>query len=117
LDFVYGACCDGILEEGDYLVLDNASVHSGFDCLDYFIDLLESFGVHLVFLPAYSPELNPCELIFGLIKNRIRSINRARMTLLERTIETIASIEIETIRSFYTHCLYPKFILPDLLNS
>jgi len=69
VEFVVQCCLDGDLKTGEYLVLDNAPVHQG--KIHVLQTVLEFFGVNLVFLPAYSPELNPCELVFGLIKHFI----------------------------------------------
>jgi len=44
--------------------------HHGVDILHI---VLEFFGVHLIFLPAYSPELNPCELVFNVVKAHVRN--------------------------------------------
>lgn len=44
---------------GDFLVVDNAAVHGGFEDLTWILDY---FQVSLMYLPAYS--LNPCELVF-----------------------------------------------------
>jgi transposase len=46
------------------LVLDNAKIHHDQELLDY----LDVFGVKVVFLPFYSPDLNPIETAFSTIK-------------------------------------------------
>jgi len=30
-----------------------------------------STGATIVYLPTYSPELNPCEMVFGFVKNSL----------------------------------------------
>ena len=62
----------GTLTTGDYLIVDNASVHGGMDSIDLLLDFLEEHGVSLVYLPAYSPELNPCENVFCMLKTHLR---------------------------------------------
>jgi len=42
------------------LILDNASIHKG----QYIFNLYEQKGIHLIFLPAYSPDFN---LVFLII--------------------------------------------------
>lgn len=73
-------------------------------------------GVQLVFLPAYSPELNPCELVFAQIKNIIRSsLYNGLNGLFEKVILCIISISWENIRNYYQKCINPKLgLLPDL---
>ncbi|THH14792.1 hypothetical protein EUX98_g9562 [Antrodiella citrinella] len=46
------------------LVMDNARIHHGTRILE----LAELFGVRIVFLPPYSPDLNPIEEAFSKIK-------------------------------------------------
>ena len=43
------------LEPGDTVIWDNASVHKSQKLADAF----EAAGIHLLFLPPYSPDLNP----------------------------------------------------------
>ena len=46
------------------VVMDNASIHHVQDA----VDLIESVGAKVIFLPPYSPDLNPCEPVFGKVK-------------------------------------------------
>jgi hypothetical protein len=46
-------------------------LHGGLASLDLLLEILDTFGVTLVYLPAYSPELNPCKLVFGMTKAEI----------------------------------------------
>ena len=52
------------LSPGDLLVMDNLSAHKDREALD----LLEKAGVKVRFLPAYSPDLNPIELMWSKVK-------------------------------------------------
>lgn len=76
-DFVADAIRAGYLTNGDIFVVDNASVHRGAAMWNDLLEMLDDAGVTLVFLPTYSPELNPCELCFAQIKNWIRA-NRSQ---------------------------------------
>jgi transposase len=51
------------LVDGDYFIVDNASIHHAIDISAQLSLLLNTFNIRLVFLPTYSPELNPCELV------------------------------------------------------
>ena len=55
----------GHLKAGNVLVLDNASVHNSNLIALRLQHFLMITGVRLLFLPTYSPELNPCELLFA----------------------------------------------------
>jgi len=61
----------GELVAGDVLVLDNAPVHYSADIAPAVDLLVAAAGVRLLFLPVYSPELNPCELVFAHMSARI----------------------------------------------
>ncbi|GJE86780.1 transposase domain-containing protein [Phanerochaete sordida] len=50
------------------LIMDNARIHHG----EAIAELAERFGVHLVYLPPYSPNFNPIEEAFSKIKAWIR---------------------------------------------
>jgi transposase len=52
------------ISKGSVVVLDNAGFHRSPSLLE----LVESFGCSLMFLPAYSPDLNPIELVWATLK-------------------------------------------------
>jgi transposase len=56
------------LRPGSVLVLDNASIHRD----PSLIQLVESAGFELLYLPPYSPDLNPIEQTFNVLKAWIR---------------------------------------------
>ena len=58
------------LRSGDVVIMDNLSSHKR----QRIRKLIEAAGAHLVFLPAYSPDLNPIELIFAKVKQLLRSL-------------------------------------------
>jgi transposase len=57
------------LRPGDVVVLDNLAVHKHPDVRA----ALEQAGVHLRFLPPYSPDFNPIELAFAKLKAFLRA--------------------------------------------
>ena len=56
------------LHEKTVLVLDNASVHKNKQAQQF----LQSKGTQLLFLPPYSPELNPIEFCWAKVKQNMR---------------------------------------------
>jgi transposase len=72
LDFILSAIAQNKFEVGNYLIIDNAIVHHGTDTFDIITEALNSVGTKLIFLLAYLPKLNPCELCFSVIKQYIR---------------------------------------------
>ena len=57
------------LAPGDVVVLDNLGSHKG----KAIRKALRKAGAHLLFLPPYSPDLNPIEQVFAKIKHLIRA--------------------------------------------
>ena len=55
---------------GKVIVLDNASFHKNKRTKE----LIERAGCRLIYLPPYSPDLNPIEKFWSWLKRKIRSI-------------------------------------------
>lgn len=65
------------LRPGDVVILDNASFHK-----DPELQIMaEAYGVRLIYLPAYSPDLNPIEKFWANLKRNIRKIIKKCETL------------------------------------
>lgn len=60
-------CLLPVLHPGDWVILDNATVHHG----GRIAELIESVGAQLVYLPPYSPDLNRIEKCWAWLKSRI----------------------------------------------
>lgn len=58
------------LRPGDIVVLDNLAAHQA----PTVRRVIERCGAQLRFLPPYSPDLNPIEAAWALIKKRIRTV-------------------------------------------
>ncbi len=58
------------LTPGQVLILDNASFHKSADSKK----LIEQAGCKLMFLPPYSPDLNPIEKFWANMKTRVREL-------------------------------------------
>ena len=72
-----------LLEPGDVVILDNLAAHKS----DRVRRLVEAKGAHLLFLPAYSPDLSPIEHAFWKIKQALR---RAKAQTVDALIDAIA---------------------------
>ncbi len=57
------------LSPGDIVVLDNLGSHKGRRARQ----AVRAAGAHLVFLPPYSPDLNPIEQLFAKLKHLMRN--------------------------------------------
>ena len=58
------------LEPGDIVIMDNLSSHKRARVRE----LIEATGAQLHYLPPYSPDLNPIELVFSKIKQQLRTL-------------------------------------------
>jgi transposase len=56
------------LAKGDIVILDNLGSHKGKAARQ----AIRKAGAHLLFLPAYSPDLNPIEQVFAKLKHLMR---------------------------------------------
>ncbi len=61
-------CLVPTLRPGQVVILDNATFHHG----GRIAQLIEAVGCHLLYLPAYSPDLNRIEKCWVWLKSRIR---------------------------------------------
>lgn len=56
------------LAKGDVVVMDNLGSHKG----QAVRAAIRAAGAHLIFLPPYSPDLNPIEQVFAKLKHLLR---------------------------------------------
>lgn len=91
------------LKRGQIVVMDNLSVHKS----KRIERLLEEAGCELLFLPPYSPDMNPIEEAFSKLKAALRKAGaRTREALVEATGSALNAITPQDIRGFYAHCGY-----------
>ena len=76
------------LNPGDVVVLDNASFHKSAKTQE----LIESKGARLLPLPTYSPDLNPIENRWAIVKARIRKHRQPDQPLAEILDEALLSM-------------------------
>ena len=60
-----------ILEVGDIVVVDNLAAHHG-EAERALRSFLNDLGMELLFLPVYSPDLNPVEEVFSKLKHLLK---------------------------------------------
>jgi len=73
------------LRPGDVVILDNLSSHKS----ERARRLIESRGARFVFLPPYSPDLNPIEMVFAKIKQLLRSLGCRTRDALWRAMQAV----------------------------
>ena len=72
-------------------------------------ELIETRGAELVFVPSYSPELNPIEQAFSKIKNLLRKLGARthEALLLEAMEEALSKVTPADAAGWFEHCGYP----------
>lgn len=95
------------LREGDVVVLDNLSSHKS----EHARKMIESRGARLEFLPPYSPDLNPIEMVFSKIKQLLRSCAcRTRDALWKAMQSVLDHVTPTDAANCFRHCGYsPRF--------
>jgi transposase len=91
------------LRRGDIVVMDNLSSHKRL----VIRQLIESVGAQLLYLPPYSPDLNPIELIFSKVKQLVRSLAcRTRRVLWESMQSVLDAVTHSDAFNCFRHCGY-----------
>jgi transposase len=91
------------LRPGDIVVMDNLSPHKS----DPTLELIVKAGAEVLFLPAYSPDLNPIEMMWSKIKNFLRAVEaRTGEQLLAAIGQALAQITPQDAMNWFAHCGY-----------
>ena len=91
------------LRKGDVVIMDNLSSHKR----ERIRKLIEGVGARLVFLPPYSPDLNPIELTFAKVKQLLRSMaHRTRDALWNAMQSVLDQVSPADAANCYKHCGY-----------
>jgi len=91
------------LQPGDVVVMDNLSSHKGAETPK----LIHAAQAELVYLPPYSPDLNPIELAFSKLKQRLRSLACRSVAALWEVMQSVLDAVTPTdAEHFFRHCGY-----------
>lgn len=97
------------LSPAQIVVMDNLSSHKG----SRVRELIEGRGCELLYLPAYSPDLNPIEEAFAKLKALLRKAGaRTREALLEAMGRALDAVTASDARSFFEHRGYRPLAQP-----
>jgi transposase len=88
---------------GDVVILDNLSSHKQVGVRD----AIEACGASIVYLPPYSPDLNPIELAFSKLKSLLRTAGKRTVddlwSCLGQLLDRFAPHECH---NYFRHCGY-----------
>lgn len=95
------------LREGDIVVLDNLSAHKNKEV----VNLIESVGAEVWFLPPYSPDLNPIEKMWSKIKSILRTLKaRTEKALINAIAQALDAVSTDNAKGWFVSCGYTNTI-------
>ncbi len=90
------------LPPGAIVVMDNLSAHKS----PAIARLLRGAGAELQYLPPYSPDLNPIELVWSKVKTLLRSAKaRTREELWDAIAAALSEITPGDMQGYFCHCI------------
>ena len=91
------------LAPGDLVICDNLASHK----VKGVAEAIHAVGAQILYLPAYSPDLNPIEMAFAKLKAFLRrSAARNWPALLSATANALNSFSALHCKNFFRHALY-----------
>jgi transposase len=91
------------LRPGDIVVMDNLSPHKS----DPTLALIARAGAEVLFLPAYSPDLNPIEKMWSKIKGLLRGAEaRTPADLITAIGQALAKVTAQDALGWFASCGY-----------
>jgi transposase len=91
------------LSKGDVVILDNLPAHKS----EKAAQCLKQRGAWFLFLPPYSPDMNPIEQLFAKLKAHLRKAEARTFDALWRAIGEICDgVEAEECRNYFTAAGY-----------
>ena len=89
-----------VLRPGDIVVMDNLSSHKA-SCV---AEAIEAVGAQVWYLPPYSPDLNPIELMWSKVKSLLRGLAaRTKRTLITAIGKALNAVTPEDAAGWFAH--------------
>lgn len=87
------------LRPGDIVIMDNLRTHK----VQGVREIIESTGATVLYLPPYSPDLNPIEQMWSKIKAFLRAVKSRSVESLFQVIPTaFSSVTVEDIKGWFS---------------
>lgn len=91
------------LKPNDVVILDNCSVHHA----KLVSETLIKCGITVLFLPPYSPDFNPIELMWAYVKKILKKLKaRTYDKLISAIDKALSSVSTDLISAWIKHCGY-----------
>ena len=89
---------------GSVLILDNAKIHHATQVQDLWDMIKKAYEIEVIYLPPYSPFLNPIELAFNDIKIGVKSSQfYTKEELIQIIHNQISQITPQKAKNFFSH--------------
>ncbi len=94
------------LSAGDVVIMDNLGAHK----VKGVAETIEARGARVIYLPPYSPDLNPIEKCWSKIKTYLRAAKaRTRGALEEALKQALLLVTEKDARGWFASCGYPVY--------
>lgn len=92
-----------VLRPGDIVILDNLGAHKN----ERTLELIRLAGAEARFLPAYSPDLNPIEMMWSKVKALLRKARaRTHPDLLKAIAHALSCVTPQDALGWFAACGY-----------
>ena len=103
----FNAYCQEVLRPtlkvGEVIVLDNLGAHRA----SRIEEIAESCGATVLWLPPYSPDFSPIELMWSKVKAYLKKVKARTQTELEKAIAAaLETITVSDCLNWFRHCGY-----------
>ena len=104
---VFNAYCQEVLrptlQSGDVIVLDNLGAHRA----SRIEEITRSCGARVIWLPPYSPDFSPIELMWSKLKAYLKKVKSRTQAELEKAIAVaLKTITTSDCLNWFRHCGY-----------
>ncbi len=91
------------LEPGDVVVMDNLAAHK----VAGISNAIAAVGASVLYLPPYSPDLNPIEPMWSKVKAAVRAVAaRTFDAVVDAVRDALRSVTPEDCEGYFEHCGY-----------
>ena len=104
-------CLVPTLKRGEIVLMDHLPAHK----VAGIAEAIEAAGATLIYLPKYSPDLNPIELAFSKLKAHLRkAAEHTILRLLRRIGRVVSDFSPQECRNFFRHvCSLSSDVAPN----
>ena len=104
---VFNAYCEQVLQptlkRGDIIVLDNLGAHRA----SRIEEIAAGGGARVLWLPPYSPDFSPIEMMWSKIKAYLKKIKARTQADLEKAVAlALQTVTLSDCRNWFRHCGY-----------